>query len=141
MKHDTTKNTSDSEDHDCCDGTANTGIESNKDTTYDKVPTGYSGTIYTCPMHSEVRDVTDSGCPICKMSLKPEDAVAEMVAMKDDHTSCHSPSNTDAHLTKESKYDKVPENYSGTVYTCPMHPEVRDVEKKRLPNMRHVSQT
>ncbi|WP_227677057.1 MULTISPECIES: copper-transporting P-type ATPase [unclassified Psychrobacter] len=133
MKHDTTKNTSDSEDHDCCDGTANTGIESNKDTTYDKVPTGYSGTIYTCPMHSEVRDVTDSGCPICKMSLKPEDAVAEMVAMKDDHTSCHSPSNTDAHLTKESKYDKVPENYSGTVYTCPMHPEVRDVEKSDCP--------
>ena len=100
---------------------------------YDKVPEGYSGTVYTCPMHPEVRDVTDSGCPICKMSLKPEDAVAEMVAMKDDHTSCHSPSNTDAHPTKESKYDKVPENYSGTVYTCPMHSEVRDVEKSDCP--------
>jgi len=133
MKHYTTKSTSDSEDHDCCDGTANTGIESNKDIAYDKVPTGYSGTVYTCPMHPEVRDVTDSGCPICKMSLKPEDPVAEMVAMKDDHASCHSPSNTDAHPTKESNYDKVPENYSGTVYTCPMHPEVRDVEKSDCP--------
>lgn len=133
MKHDTTKNTSDSEAPDCCDSTANTGIESNKDTTYDKVPTCYSGTIYTCPMHPEVRDITDRGCPICKMSLKPEDTVAEMVAMKDDHASCHSMSNTDAHPTKESNYDKVPENYSGTVYTCPMHPEVRDVEKSDCP--------
>ncbi|MCH1783529.1 copper-transporting P-type ATPase [Psychrobacter glaciei] len=133
MKHDTTKNTSNSEDHDCCDGTVNTGIEPNKDITYDKVPTGYSGTVYTCPMHPEVRDVTDSGCPICKMSLKPEDTVTEMVAMKDDHTSCHSPSNTDAHSTEDSKYDKVPENYSGTVYTCPMHPEVRDTEKSDCP--------
>ena len=30
---------------------------------------------------------------------------------------------------KGGQYDKVPENYSGTVYICPMHPEVRDVEK------------
>jgi Cu+-exporting ATPase len=133
MKHDTTKNTSNSEDHDCCDGTVNTGIEPNKDTTYDKVPTGYSGTVYTCPMHPEVRDTEKSNCPICKMSLKPEDTVAEMVAMKDDHASCHSASNTDAHSTEDSKYDKVPENYSGTVYTCPMHPEVRDTEKSDCP--------
>ena len=32
---------------------------------YDRVPPGYEGTVYTCPMHPEVRDVRDSGCPIC----------------------------------------------------------------------------
>ena len=35
---------------------------------------------------------------------------------------------------KAGKYDKVPENYTGTVYICPMHPEVRDIEmvKRRV---------
>ena len=34
---------------------------------------------------------------------------------------------------KAGKYDNVPENYTGTVYICPMHLEVRDIEMvKRL---------
>jgi len=33
------------------------------------VPTG---TIYTCPMHPEVRQVGPGGCPICGMALEPE---------------------------------------------------------------------
>ncbi|WP_352310998.1 copper-translocating P-type ATPase [Psychrobacter sp. W2-37-MNA-CIBAN-0211] len=133
MKHDTTKKTSDNEDHDCCDDTANTGIEPNKDSTYDKVPTSYSGTVYTCPMHPEVRDVEDSGCPICKMSLKPEDTVTEMEEMKDSHVGCHSTANTDEKSVKGGKHDKVPAGYSGTIYTCPMHPEVRDIEDSGCP--------
>ncbi|NIV17668.1 MAG: heavy metal translocating P-type ATPase [Woeseiaceae bacterium] len=28
--------------------------------------------VYTCPMHPEVRDVRNSGCPICGMALEPE---------------------------------------------------------------------
>ncbi|SNT69371.1 copper-transporting P-type ATPase [Psychrobacter sp. LV10R520-6] len=130
MKHDTTKKTSDSEDHDCCDGTANTDVKSVKGGKYDKVPTSYSGTVYTCPMHPEVRDVEDSGCPICKMSLKPEDTVAQMT---DNHASGSGTANTDIKPTKGGKYDKVPVNYSGTVYTCPMHPEVRDIEDSGCP--------
>ncbi|WP_339343658.1 HAD-IC family P-type ATPase, partial [uncultured Psychrobacter sp.] len=134
MKHDTTKNTSDSEDHDCCDGTVNTGIEPNKDTTYDKVPTGYSGTVYTCPMHPEVRDTEKSDCPICGMFLKPEDEVVD----EDSHASCHghgadTSNSTDVKSIKGGKYDKVPADYDGTVYTCPMHPEVRDVENSGCP--------
>ena len=139
MKHDTNNNTPDSEDHDCCDGTANTTIESNKNTTYDKVPINYSGTIYTCSMHPEVRDVEDSGCPICGMSLKPEDSNDETTNKdtKEDHASCHSDndsaSNTEVKSVSVGKYDKVPENYNGTIYVCPMHPEVRDVEASRCP--------
>ncbi len=43
---------------------------------YDTVPDGYSGTVYTCPMHSEVRRPTSGACPICGMALEPESATA-----------------------------------------------------------------
>ena len=43
------------------------------------------GTIYTCPMHPEVRQVGPGACPICGMSLEPEIATvgpnAELVDM------------------------------------------------------------
>ncbi len=39
---------------------------------YDRVPEGYQGVIYTCPMHPQVRDVRNTGCPICGMALEPE---------------------------------------------------------------------
>ena len=35
------------------------------------------GTIYTCPMHPEVRQVGPGACPICGMALEPELASAE----------------------------------------------------------------
>ena len=35
------------------------------------------GTIYTCPMHPEVRQVGPGSCPICGMALEPELASAE----------------------------------------------------------------
>jgi len=35
------------------------------------------GTIYTCPMHPEVRQVGPGACPICGMALEPETVTAE----------------------------------------------------------------
>jgi len=35
------------------------------------------GTIYTCPMHPEVRQVGPGACPICGMALEPELVTAE----------------------------------------------------------------
>jgi P-type Cu+ transporter len=35
-----------------------------------------AGTIYTCPMHPEVRQVGPGSCPKCGMALEPEDALA-----------------------------------------------------------------
>jgi P-type Cu+ transporter len=35
------------------------------------------GTIYTCPMHPEIRQVGPGSCPICGMALEPEIAGAE----------------------------------------------------------------
>ena len=82
-------------------------------------------------MHPEVRDVEKSDCPICGMFLKPEDEVAK----DDSHASCHG-KDTDSSGVKSvkgGKYDKVPADYDGTVYTCPMHPEVRDVRNSGCP--------
>jgi len=36
-----------------------------------------AGTIYTCPMHPEIRQVGPGACPICGMALEPEVATAE----------------------------------------------------------------
>src|SRR5262249_2126990 len=40
----------------------------------DKVP---DGTIYTCPMHPQIRQVGPGSCPICGMALEPVLATAE----------------------------------------------------------------
>src|SRR5712691_8596371 len=36
-----------------------------------------AGTIYTCPMHPEIRQVGPGTCPICGMALEPEVATAD----------------------------------------------------------------
>ena len=43
---------------------------------YDKVPEGYTGTVYTCPMHPEVRSPGPDSCPLCGMGLEPETVTA-----------------------------------------------------------------
>src|SRR6185436_10651640 len=35
------------------------------------------GTVYTCPMHPEIRQIGPGACPICGMALEPEIATAE----------------------------------------------------------------
>src|SRR5687768_7236937 len=36
-----------------------------------------AGTIYTCPMHPEIRQAGSGSCPICGMTLEPERASPE----------------------------------------------------------------
>ncbi len=40
-------------------------------------PTAAPGTIFTCPMHPEIRKVGPGSCPICGMALEPADASLE----------------------------------------------------------------
>src|SRR5579862_5506330 len=35
-------------------------------------PTQPEGTVYTCPMHPEIRQIGPGHCPICGMALEPE---------------------------------------------------------------------
>lgn len=60
-----------SHDHAHCHDDA----EAIEGTEYDLVPHGFTGTVYTCPMHPQVRDTRNSGCPICGMALEPESVV------------------------------------------------------------------
>ena len=48
------------------------GGEPEKGGKYDKVPEGYTGTVYTCPMHPEVRNPGPGSCPICGMGLEAD---------------------------------------------------------------------
>ena len=41
------------------------------------VPAAKPGTIYTCPMHPEIRQVGPGSCPICGMALEPAEASLE----------------------------------------------------------------
>ncbi|WP_374448560.1 heavy metal translocating P-type ATPase [Stella sp.] len=40
-------------------------------------PPAAAGTVYTCPMHPEVRQIGPGSCPICGMALEPELASAD----------------------------------------------------------------
>lgn len=57
-------------DHDSCHSGG--GVPAGDDAKYDHVPAGHSGMVYTCPMHPQVREVSNVGCPICGMALEPE---------------------------------------------------------------------
>jgi len=41
------------------------------------VPAVPAGTIYTCPMHPEIRQVGPGSCPICGMALEPAEAALD----------------------------------------------------------------
>ncbi|WP_414707027.1 copper-transporting P-type ATPase [Psychrobacter sp. UBA3962] len=116
-------------------GSASATPASNK---YDLVPENYEGIIYICPMHPEVRDITESRCPLCDMFLKPEEEVANSEHSHHhghhQHNETHPASTTpDTEQIKNSPYNKIPDGYEGTVYTCPMHPEVRDIKNSGCP--------
>ena len=101
---------------------------------------GSDGAIYTCPMHPEVRQNGPGDCPKCGMHLVPEDAAeghdhAGRCCGGHDHAGHGQGGNCcgghdharhgAANPASGGKYDTVPAGYAGPVYTCPMHPEVR----------------
>ena len=45
-----------------------------RDACHDTVPHGHSGSVYTCPMHQQVRQAKPGSCPICGMALELESA-------------------------------------------------------------------
>ena len=103
-----------------------------------------SSVIYTCPMHPEVSQGSPGRCPKCGMFLVPKDQVkaqghdAHGQAGHDRHGHSGSVHDTPAaaipaKAVSGSKYDKVPAGWSGVVYTCPMHPEVRQTEPGACP--------
>ncbi|MCD1627742.1 MULTISPECIES: copper-transporting P-type ATPase [Seohaeicola] len=79
-------------------------------------------------MHPEVRQNGPGDCPKCGMHLVPE-AELDSHAGHDHHGHDHNAGAAPA----DGRYDTVPEGYDGAVYTCSMHPQVRQVEHGSCP--------
>ncbi|HWU49922.1 MAG TPA: copper-translocating P-type ATPase [Asticcacaulis sp.] len=82
-----------------------------------------SGQIYACPMHPEVRQDGPGRCPICNMNLAPAegDAAARAAESGDVHAGCDRHDHG-AHAPRPAPHVKAGEK---VIYTCPMHPEIR----------------
>ncbi|WP_243021782.1 copper-transporting P-type ATPase [Simplicispira sedimenti] len=87
--------------------------------------------IYHCPMHPEIRQDHPGRCPKCQMLLVPEGA-----PIQEGHQHGHNHGHHHGHVHGESPGPHAasahvdapiepPPAPAGTVYTCPMHPEVR----------------
>ncbi|WP_312563032.1 copper-translocating P-type ATPase [Diaphorobacter sp.] len=76
-------------------------------------------TIYTCPMHPEVRQDHPGRCPKCQMHLVPEDEVHV------GHHHSHGHGGGEGQSLPEPVAAPVAAVPAGTIYTCPMHPEVQ----------------
>jgi P-type Cu+ transporter len=67
--------------------------------------------IYTCPMHPQIRETQPGNCPTCHMFLAPE---SELANGHDHHGMGSRREDTALSVA-------VP----GAIYTCPMHPQIR----------------
>uniref|UniRef100_UPI00406BBBF9 copper-transporting P-type ATPase n=1 Tax=Marinobacter metalliresistant TaxID=2961995 RepID=UPI00406BBBF9 len=98
---------------------------------------GEAGGKYTCPMHPEVVSDEPGDCPKCGMHLVPmEQAGTSSHSGHSHHHSGHSHQCSGEHEKPsgdDRKYDRVPPGYSGVVYTCPMHPQVRQTKPGACP--------
>ncbi|WP_348773112.1 copper-translocating P-type ATPase [Leisingera sp. HS039] len=84
---------------------------------------------FVCLMHPHIRSAEAENCPICGMHLVPE-AGKETAG----HAHHHGHAAFGHGKTAPSGgYDKVPIGWEGPVYTCPMHPEVRQTEPSACP--------
>ena len=84
---------------------------------------------YTCPMHSQVRSNRPGNCPKRGMHLVAEE---EVVAHADHGHHTHSHRGPDD-SGESGNHDTVPAGHAGVVYTCPMHPSVRQTQPGSCP--------
>ncbi len=79
---------------------------------------------YVCPMHPDVRSDAPGDCPKCGMHLVTEGTDPSHAGHDHSHI---------AAADAGDQYDTVPAGYKGPVYTCPMHPEVRQTAPGSCP--------
>ncbi len=89
-------------------------------------------TIYTCPMHPEIRQDHPGDCPKCGMHLVlangQDSVVPEKKSLEIRAYEIHQKkggSNLDNWLEAESNLKKEFSAEGKIIYTCPMHPEIR----------------
>ena len=74
-----------------------------------------AGTLYTCPMHGQVRLDHPGDCPICGMRLQSVAPVAGVPASSGGTPATSTPTNAPGRSMAPPR---------GTVYTCPMHQQI-----------------
>jgi Cu+-exporting ATPase len=90
-------------------------------------PKAASETKYTCPMHPHVVRDKPGDCPECGMHLVLQNE-------RGAHSDYGHHAGIEHHDTDSGvRYDTVPAGHSGAVYTCPMHPEVRQTHPGACP--------
>ena len=112
---------------------------------HDALPQSHApaGAVHVCPMHPEVRQTGPGRCPKCGMHLVPEAEASGAAAGPACHGHEHHGHGASAHHARGhdtaarsepgKTYDHVPPGWTGAVYTCPMHPEVRQTEAGSCP--------
>ena len=119
-------------------------------------PSAGAQTVYTCPMHPEIRQGAPGRCPKCGMTLVqvgPEAGEGDRPVAASQASSSHGdPSHHDhGHVPVDEPHalpvhpahpmypaalapavTKVPAA-AGTIYTCPMHPEIRQATSGNCP--------
>lgn len=88
--------------------------------------------VWTCPMHPEVRKDGPGDCPKCGMHLVPEGEVQAHGHAHHGHDH-HGHGHQDAGPATGGTHDTVPPDWTGPVYTCPMHAEVRQTQPGSCP--------
>ncbi len=81
-------------------------------------------------MHPEVRQEGPGDCSKCGMHLVPE---SEVDAHAHHDHQAHSEVHAGQKPADGGDYDIVPTGYDGPVYTCPMHPQVRQLDPGSCP--------
>ena len=79
--------------------------------------------LFVCPMHPEVQSKAAGSCPKCGMHLVPQTEAGSGHKHHHHMHGDHGGKGSAGH--GDTKYDVLPSGYSGPVYTCPMHPRVR----------------
>ncbi|CAB5510983.1 Copper-exporting P-type ATPase [Achromobacter anxifer] len=91
------------------------------------------GTLYVCPMHPEIRQDHPGRCPKCQMHLVPEEEATQQSAYAHGGHEAHQPHHHDHGMRQTGHHGATslpvaaapPDVPAGTIYTCPMHPEIR----------------
>jgi Cu+-exporting ATPase len=76
-------------------------------------------TVFTCPMHPEIEQEGPGNCPICHMTLVPKGAETTASSDHHHHHSRHS------HEQQAAAPSDAAAARAGTIFTCPMHPQIR----------------
>ncbi|MES2299429.1 MAG: heavy metal translocating P-type ATPase [Pseudomonadota bacterium] len=87
--------------------------------------TASAATIYTCPMHPEVREDKPGSCPKCGMTLQP---MAEGQQVK-----AAAKLSGSALAASAPIHSPVQPKAVGAIFTCPMHPEIRQDQPGTCP--------